>query len=182
MTVSGLPENVRAIAKCLEIQVTGHKRKRKRGNDQSLLDNYEIIKECNRPTAPLLELILKKIIQEKPPPGALHLPSWIHIIPIITPSYPSMSSSYNLDIQQLRRIHDEMIHSGMSRRSSCPSTVGKRTHQAIRITMVPKTGVWRGSHLLLVLVMLRRSRSLPWASKTTPTTASRRRLPWARVE
>jgi hypothetical protein len=47
------------------MQVTGHKRKRKRGNDQSLLGNYEIIKECNRPTAPLLELILKKTFKKR---------------------------------------------------------------------------------------------------------------------
>jgi poly(A) polymerase len=58
-------------------------------------------------------------IQETPPAGALRLPSWnpnsnprdgLDVMPIITPSYPSMNSSYNVGIPQLRRIQDEMIH------------------------------------------------------------------------
>jgi poly(A) polymerase len=70
-------------------------------------------------------------IQETPPPGALHLPSWnpltnprdgLHIMPIITPSYPSMNSSYNVGIPQLRRIHDEMVRACNSLSSSSSSS------------------------------------------------------------
>jgi poly(A) polymerase len=66
-------------------------------------------------------------IQETPPAGALRLPSWnpntnprdgLDVMPIITPSYPSMNSSYNVGIPQLRRIQDEMIRACNSLRLS----------------------------------------------------------------
>jgi poly(A) polymerase len=66
-------------------------------------------------------------IQETPPVGALPLPSWnpntnprdgLHVMPIITPSYPSMNSSYNVGIPQVRRIQDEMIRACNSLRLS----------------------------------------------------------------
>jgi poly(A) polymerase len=66
-------------------------------------------------------------IQETPPTGALRLPSWnpntnprdgLDVMPIITPSYPSMNSSYNVGIPQLRRIQDEMIRACNSLRLS----------------------------------------------------------------
>jgi poly(A) polymerase len=49
---------------------------------------------------------------------AVKLPAWnpqtnprdgLHVMPIITPAYPSMNSSYNVDYPQLRRIRDEMV-------------------------------------------------------------------------
>jgi poly(A) polymerase len=62
--------------------------------------------------------VLLAPIQDTPPPGVLPLPAWnpnvnprdgLHICPIITPAYPSMNSSYNVGMPQLRRIQDEMI-------------------------------------------------------------------------
>lgn len=59
---------------------------------------------------------------------ALKLPAWdprtnprdrLHIMPIITPAYPSMNSSYNVDYPQLRCIQNEMIRtSNMLERQS----------------------------------------------------------------
>jgi poly(A) polymerase len=34
----------------------------------------------------------------------------LHLMPIITPAYPSMNSCYNVDYPQLRRIQHEMSH------------------------------------------------------------------------
>mmetsp|Transcript_9269 Transcript_9269/g.13563 ORF Transcript_9269/g.13563 Transcript_9269/m.13563 type:complete len:91 (+) Transcript_9269:254-526(+) len=33
---------------------------------------------------------------------------WTHLMPILTPAYPSMNSSYNVGQPQLRRIMDEL--------------------------------------------------------------------------
>jgi poly(A) polymerase len=70
-------------------------------------------------------VMLTPNIQDVPPitnvstqTRAVTLPAWnpatnprdgLHIFPIITPAYPSMNSSYNLDFPQLRRIQEEMI-------------------------------------------------------------------------
>ena len=56
--------------------------------------------------------------QNDPPMGVQPLPSWdpiniyrdsTHVMPIITPCYPSMNSSYNVGEPQLRRMRDEFL-------------------------------------------------------------------------
>ena len=53
----------------------------------------------------------------EPPLGVIRLPSWdpdtnprdgLHLMPILTATYPTMNSAYNVGIPQLRRIQDEM--------------------------------------------------------------------------
>ncbi|KAG7344085.1 polynucleotide adenyltransferase [Nitzschia inconspicua] len=57
-------------------------------------------------------------IQEEPPVGVAKMPAWNpgnnprdarHIMPIITPVYPSMNASYNVGLPQQRRIQEEFI-------------------------------------------------------------------------
>lgn len=62
--------------------------------------------------------VLLQPIQQIPPENVVWMPSWnpevnprdgLHIMPIITPAYPSMNSSYNVGFPQLRSIQNEMI-------------------------------------------------------------------------
>ena len=62
-------------------------------------------------------VMLGPIDKHPPAEGVASLPIWdpdtyprdgLHYMPIITPAYPSMNSSYNVGIPQLRRIQDEM--------------------------------------------------------------------------
>jgi len=57
-------------------------------------------------------------IVRNPPSGVMPLQVWnpkinvrdrAHIMPIITPTYPSMNSSYNVGPSQLRRLQEEMV-------------------------------------------------------------------------
>lgn len=57
-------------------------------------------------------------LRDIPPAGVVPMPAWnpktnprdgLHICPIITPAYPSMNSSYNVGLPQLRRVQDEFI-------------------------------------------------------------------------
>lgn len=62
--------------------------------------------------------MLLQPIQQSPPEDVVWMPAWnpevnprdgLHIMPIITPAYPSMNSSYNVGFPQLRSIQNEMI-------------------------------------------------------------------------
>ena len=59
----------------------------------------------------------------EPPTGVMPMPAWnpkvnprdgLHLCPILTPVYPTMNSSYNIGIPQLRRIQDEMCRAAIS--------------------------------------------------------------------
>lgn len=91
-------------------------------------------------------------IQEKPPSGVLHMPAWnpavnprdgLQICPIITPAYPSMNSSYNVGVPQLRRIKDEMI-------LACNKL--KETNHDYRCLFEPSDFFMRHEHYLQVTI------------------------------
>eukprot|EP00980_Cylindrotheca_fusiformis_P018530 scaffold6130_cov131-Cylindrotheca_fusiformis.AAC.4 len=60
-------------------------------------------------------IVLTRTIQRDPPPGVTDMQVWDPTInrrdamPIITPVYPSMNSSYNVGVPQFRRIQEETI-------------------------------------------------------------------------
>lgn len=87
----------------------------KKKNPQSLLRSFFItFASWTWPNPVMLAQI-----QNKPPLDSIpYLPAWnpavnprdgLHVMPIITPAYPSMNSSYNVGPAQLRRIQDEMV-------------------------------------------------------------------------
>jgi len=62
-------------------------------------------------------------ICDEPPSGVPPMPAWNpkveprdgwHLMPIITPVFPSMNSAYNIGIPQLRRITDEMCRAAVT--------------------------------------------------------------------
>ena len=68
-------------------------------------------------------------IQSQPPEGAPTMPAWdpqtyprdrLHIMPIITPAYPSMNSTYNVGIPQKRRIQEEFRRASITLNASLP--------------------------------------------------------------
>lgn len=87
---------------------------KKKTSDRLLKAFFRTFASWNWPSPVLLAPI-----QDTPPMDSVpYLPAWnptanprdgLHVMPIITPAYPSMNSSYNVGIPQLRRIQDEMI-------------------------------------------------------------------------
>ncbi len=79
---------------------------------------------------------------------AIQLPAWnpsinprdgLHLMPIITPAYPSMNSSYNVDFPQLRCIQHEMIltSSMLSRSTPIANKVHASTENIYRKLFQP---------------------------------------------
>jgi len=98
------------------------------GVNWAILVCWVFKRNLNAPASKLLHLFFRTFAnwkwpspvrlsnQQRPPDGVNHLSTWNprenfrdakHLMPIITPCYPSMNSSYNVGEPQLRRIRDE---------------------------------------------------------------------------
>lgn len=115
-------------------------------------------------------VMLKDAIADTPPitnvsrqTRAVKLPAWnpqtnprdgLHVMPIITPAYPSMNSSYNVDYPQLRRIQNEMIRtSDMFQRHNSnnkTSNKGNNNNNVYRQLFTPSDFFERNKHFLQI--------------------------------